>query len=275
MKMIDWHAGFVSAMKLELIDNKDDLVFEEEHPIANRAQRIDLLIIKKQNDSVIYNPIGAIFSRFNICEYKSPDQSLTYSDFYKVISYTGLYLGETQQQDSYNARDYTISIIREAHLYKLFRRLQTDGITINTIRSGIYDLSGNLPFKTQMIVIREIPPEQSTWLRSLTKNGNRGNLDNIITDTPKLDEYYKKQADNVMDVFTSANTELIKKELEDPTMCNAVDELFAERTEQVKKEMEAIIADKDLQLASKDAIIAQLQAQLQAQNKSQNTTATT
>ena len=23
MKMIDWHAGFVSAMKLELIDNKE------------------------------------------------------------------------------------------------------------------------------------------------------------------------------------------------------------------------------------------------------------
>ena len=57
MKNIDWHAGFVSAMKLELIENEKDLIYEEEHLIANRAQRIDLLIIKNSNDVTIRNPI--------------------------------------------------------------------------------------------------------------------------------------------------------------------------------------------------------------------------
>ena len=46
MNIIDWHVGFVSAMKLELIESKDNLIYDEEHHIANRAQRIDLLIIK-------------------------------------------------------------------------------------------------------------------------------------------------------------------------------------------------------------------------------------
>ena len=64
-----------------------------------------------------------------------------------------------------------------------------------------------------------------------------------------------------MDVFTSANNDLVKKELEDPTMCNAVDELFADKMKEMKKELEAIIADKESQLADKDALIAQLQAQ--------------
>ena len=85
MKNIDWHAGFVSAMKLELIDNADDLIFEEEHHLANRAQRIDLLIIRCSDRAKIQNPIGSIFSRFNICEYKSPDDALTYCDFYKIL----------------------------------------------------------------------------------------------------------------------------------------------------------------------------------------------
>ena len=66
MKKIDWHAGFVSAMKLEFIENEQDLIYDEEHPVANRAQRIDLLIIKNNNNVRIRNPIGAIFSRFNI-----------------------------------------------------------------------------------------------------------------------------------------------------------------------------------------------------------------
>ncbi len=78
MKKIDWHAGFVSAMKLEFIENEQDLIYGEEHPVANRAQRIDLLIIKNNNNVRIRNPIGAIFSRFNICEYKGPDQPLTW-----------------------------------------------------------------------------------------------------------------------------------------------------------------------------------------------------
>ena len=67
MKNIDWHAGFVSAMKLELLDNADDLIFEEEHHLANRAQRIDMLIIRCSGKTKIHNPIGSIFSSFNIC----------------------------------------------------------------------------------------------------------------------------------------------------------------------------------------------------------------
>ena len=50
MNIIDWHVGFVSAMKLELIESKDNLIYDEEHHIANRAQRIDLLIIKKAKE---------------------------------------------------------------------------------------------------------------------------------------------------------------------------------------------------------------------------------
>lgn len=45
-KRIDWHAGFVSAMRLELIDNESDLEFHEETVLETKKQRIDLLIIK-------------------------------------------------------------------------------------------------------------------------------------------------------------------------------------------------------------------------------------
>ena len=39
MKFIDWHAGFVAAMKLDLIENEKDLVYNDEQTVANRAQR--------------------------------------------------------------------------------------------------------------------------------------------------------------------------------------------------------------------------------------------
>ena len=269
MRIIDWHAGFVSAMKLELIENERDLIYEEEHLIAHRAQKIDLLIIKNNGKIAIHNPIGSMFSRFNICEYKSPGQSLTYGDFYKVLAYTGLYLYETQSSQEHNASDYTMTFVRESHPYKLFKRLKADGIEITSDIPGIYTMTGNLPFRTQIVVTIEIPDERKSWLRCLTNHGKPADLANIVSNTPALEEHNKRYADNVMDIFTSANNDLMKEQLEEPTMCKAVDELFAEIFADDIKAMKAEIAVKDSVIADKDSLIAQqsaLIAKLQADN---------
>lgn len=39
-KRIDWHAGFVSAMKLELIDNEADLEFHEETVLETKKHSV-------------------------------------------------------------------------------------------------------------------------------------------------------------------------------------------------------------------------------------------
>ena len=258
MKKIDWHAGFVSAMKLEFVENEKDLIYDEEHHVANRAQRIDLLIIKKNNNVRISNPIGAIFARYNICEYKGPDQSLTYSDFYKVIAYTSLYLGETQKGENHDSVEYTMTFVRESHPYSLFKRLTNDGIIVTDNGQGIYRLSNNLPFATQVIITKEIPDVNRSWIKCLTKKGTVSNLDAIMANTPKLDDHNKSHADNVMDIFTSANTRLVKEQIKEPAMCNAVNELFADQI----KEKDIIIANMGLQLADKDSQIANMGSQL-------------
>ena len=270
MKKIHWHAGFVSAMKLELIDNEKDLIFVEEHPIANRAQRIDLLVIKKERSVAILNPIGAMFSKFNICEYKSPDQSLTYGDFYKVLAYTGLYLNETQRQTHNGSGDYTMTFVREPHPRDLFKHLSNDGILISMTSPGIYRLSNNLPFAAQVIVTKEIPSEQRSWLTCLTKQGSLRNLDIIISNTRTLDEIHKPYADNIMDAFTSANREFVNEQIKESAMCNAVNELFADEVKEMKilvANKDALIADQKSQIADKDALIAKLQAELEKYTK--------
>lgn len=283
MKRIDWHSGFVSAMKLELIENENDLDYDEEHYIANRAQRIDLLIIKNDNKAIIHNPIGTMFSRFNICEYKSPEDSLTYGDFYKTLAYTSLYLNETAIRDKYHANDYTMTFVREPHPYSLFRRLRADGIEISPVLQGIYELKNNLPFRTQVIITKEIPEEYGSWLKCLTRHGNEANLRDIVISTPALKAHNKQHADNIMNIFTVANRNLVSQKIkEEPSMCQAVDELFAEVFADEIKEMKASIADKDSQIAvmgsqiadmssqiaNKDVIIAELQAKLKQLNAS-------
>ena len=145
---------------------------------------------------------------------------------------------------------------------------------------GIYTLTGNLPFKVQVIVTIEIPDERKSWLRCLTSHGKPADLANIVSNTPALEEHNKRYADNVMDIFTSANNNLMIEQLEEPTMCKAVNELFADEIRELKNIVAGMsstiadkdsmiasqntpLADKDSQIARQSALIAQLQAQLE------------
>lgn len=60
-KDIQWHPAFISAMNLELLENKNDLVFEREYNLNTKPLEIDLLIIKKEK-TFPYGMRSVIFS---------------------------------------------------------------------------------------------------------------------------------------------------------------------------------------------------------------------
>ena len=240
MKKIDWHAGFVSAMKLELMANEDSLEYDDEHQIGNRAQKIDLLIIKKIRAVKIVNEIGDIFDKYNIIEYKGPGDALTYGDFYKTLGYTCIYLEELHKYDEYGRDGFTITFIRRSKPRKLMKLLEDrDKHKIIKKSKGIYEVGGSLPFKTQIIVTNEWDEERSevhTWLRSLTNEGTDDELQGILRGTTVLNDKYKMHADSVMNVFARANIELLRERKEsDDKMCEAINELFAEETAAYRK----------------------------------------
>ena len=101
-----------------------------------------------------------------------------------------------------------------------------------------------------------------------------------MENTSSLDRHNKPYADNMMDIFTSANREFVSKQLKEETeMCNAVNELFADEIAEMKviiadkdsliadinsqlASKNSVIADKDSIIADKDALIAELRAEL-------------
>ena len=258
MDKIDWHAGFVSAMKLDLIEDEKNLIFQEEYYIANRAQRIDLLIIKKNRNVQIHSPIGAMFGKYNVCEYKSPSDSLNYKDFYKTLAYTCLYLNESKRKQV-AASDYTMTFVRDSYPRELIKKIKAEGIRVDEIIPGIYELTNNLPFRTQIIVTGMIPDEYRLWLKYLSTKNAANNLKSIVDRTPHLSSQHKEYADSVMDVFTKANRTFMEKmKKEAPKMCKAVNELFADEI----AEKDKCIAEKDKRIAEKDKRIAELEALL-------------
>ena len=243
MKKIDWHSGFVNAMKLELLANEEDLEYEDEYLIANRAQRIDLLIIKKIRSVRIVNEVGEIFDKYNIVEYKSPEDRLTLGDFYKVLGYTSIYLEELGKYDEYGRDAFTMTFIRRRKPVKLFEQLLRDKHEVIRAKKGIYEIRGYLPFRTQIIVSREWDDEEAeihTWLRSLTNESKGKELEGILSGTPKLSSRHKKLADGVINVFVEANNSYMNgiKEAGEK-MSQAVNELFADWTQREKERADA------------------------------------
>lgn len=74
---IQWHPGFYGATELEFLSNKGDLEFQREFNLSKEPIRMDLLIIKKLSDVRIENELGHMFKKYNVVEYKSPDDALS------------------------------------------------------------------------------------------------------------------------------------------------------------------------------------------------------
>ena len=117
---IQWHAAFVSAMDLELAQNRSNLVYHKEYNLNTKPLEVDLLVINKDSDIQITNEIGKLFQGHNIVEYKSPLDHLDIDVFYKAGAYASLYKAYGKTVDERKAEDITVSIIRECKPAGLF-----------------------------------------------------------------------------------------------------------------------------------------------------------
>ena len=81
---LQWHPAFYASMQIELEEERENLIFENEHQLGTKPKEIDVLIVKKESSVPVRKNIGRIFRKHNIIEYKSPEDSLRVDDYYKV-----------------------------------------------------------------------------------------------------------------------------------------------------------------------------------------------
>ena len=72
-KPFQWHPANYAGLQIEFEDEKEYLSFEDEHQLGTKPMAIDILIIKNTEGYKVKKNIGRIFRKYNIIEYKSPD----------------------------------------------------------------------------------------------------------------------------------------------------------------------------------------------------------
>ena len=223
-QLLQWHPAFQAACRVELLEDKEFLRFEEEYNLSKSPLRMDTLIIKLEPGHVVKKSMGRIFKRHNIIEYKSPDDYLSINDFYKVMGYACVYQSDTKEVLEILPEEVTVTLMCSHKPKKLIRHLQKiQGAEVREAYKGIYYVEGLL-FSLQIVETCRLPKDEYVWLSRL-----RRGLD-IKEDIEPLARMYKRNAQDplyqaVMELIVRANEKQYK---EGRKMCEALRELFAE-----------------------------------------------
>jgi len=161
---IAWHPAFVEALQMELQAYQDVLEFHPEYQLTSEPLRIDCVIIKKAKDVVIKKNIAVIFREWNLLEYKSPDDYVSVTDFYKVYGYACLYASFNKVPIT----SLTVSFVESHYPQKLLWHLKNERkYEVAQTGSGIYTVRGDI-LPIQVIDSRKLPVEENLWLKSLS-----------------------------------------------------------------------------------------------------------
>jgi hypothetical protein len=256
-----WHPAFFQAMQIELEKYKNHLTYENEHHLTTEPLRLDILIIKKNPEIQIEKNIGRIFRGHNIVEFKSPADSLSINDYYKVIGYTYLYCS----LEKIFPQDLTITLAFTVKPENLLEHLKTrPEITIEEKFDGIKYIIGE-PIPIQLIENERLDPGENTWLRALSQETPAPIIKTIIQARNKTSVesgafWYAVFREN-FDAMKEVIAEMSNAAFED-----FLDEIgFAEKAEiekarQEAKQKEAEVKKARQEMKQKEAIIKQNEA---------------
>jgi hypothetical protein len=211
-----WHPAFCGAIRLELNEYRDDLVFEDEYQLTAESLRIDVVIIKKLRDIVIEKNIARIFRSHNILEYKSPDDYVSINDYNKVQGYNRLYASF----NGIDIADLTVSFVTQRHPRKLLGYL-SDRYRLVSNQDGIYVVEGDT-CPTQIVISSELPEDENLWLTNLNKELTAARLTRI------LNAIKKHGKDVAVDAYIEVVADANMKKFQEVTMGKKLDNYLKE-----------------------------------------------
>ena len=233
---LQWHPAFCSALRLELLEDAENLEFTDEFQLTEKPLQIDCTVVKVKRDCKIKNEIGKIFRKHNIFEYKSPKDELNIDTFYKAVAYACLYKVLPNHVDEIPAEEITITLIRDRKPVKLMQELEKSGYECKKETVGIYYVSGVM-FPVQIIASSELDVDMHVQLKALTNHLEESLMRQYLLRVSAFSEREKNLADVVLQVIVNSNMEKVQKwKGSERIMCEALrvlmaDELNEERVE--------------------------------------------
>ena len=233
---LQWHPAFCSALRLELLEDAENLEFTDEFQLTEKPLQIDCTVVKVKKNCRIKNEIGKIFRKYNIFEYKSPMDELNIDTFYKAVAYACLYKVLPNHVDEIPAEEITITLIRDRKPVKLMHELEKSGYECKKETVGIYYVSGVM-FPVQIIASSELDVDMHVQLKALTNHLEESLMRQYLLRVSAFSEREKNLADVVLQVIVNSNMEKVQKwKGSERIMCEALRVLMADELNEERME---------------------------------------
>ena len=227
-KKLQWHPAFCSALRLELLEDAENLEFTDEFQLTEKPLQIDCTVVKVKKNCKIKNEIGKIFRKHNIFEYKSPKDELNIDTFYKAVAYACLYKVLPNHVDEIPAEEITITLIRDRKPVKLLGELEKSGYGYKKEAAGIYYVNGAM-FPMQIIESSELDVDMHVQLKALTNLLEESLMRQYLLQVSTFEGREKNLADIVLQVIVNSNMEKVREwKGSEQTMCEALRVLMKE-----------------------------------------------
>ncbi len=221
---VNWHEAASCAFQIELKDYSEFLEYITEYILGKNSYRIDLLIIKKLTEEVIPKNIARIFKTFNLLEIKGIGSSVSIDSYYKTIGYARLLInqmgksGHDSHRKQYSSLDVSLTLLSFHYPRKLMKHLQEERkLTIAKAYPGVYYINKET-FSIQIIVTKELSPEDNLYLHCLTDKLQDTALANRLANDYKLHQEQEIYIKYMHQISTANN----KKKGESAMVCEGI-----------------------------------------------------
>ena len=220
-KVIQWHPAFCAAMEHYFLHKPIVLEFQKEYNLSTKPLQDD--------DTVLDSAIGRDFRKYNIFEYKSPDDKLNIDTLYKLTAYGCLYKADGKFVNEIKAEEITLTLMRDTCPKSLLKALEKEGKLVRSNTRGVYFITEML-FPVRIIVTGELPATEAGALKYLSRNLTKKDAAEFVRMTKQAaGEYEEILIDSIMQVSISANRQVYEEaKKEDITMCEALKDLMQE-----------------------------------------------
>ncbi len=198
-----FHPAFCAAMRLELREDRNHLIFDDEFVLNKKPNSIDFLTINMDESIKVKSGLGAIFKKHNLFEFKNYRDSLNERVYHRTMGYVHLYIAYNEKEVSLD--DVTVSFLREAYPRKLMEYFNDNDFKISVYENGIYHIKKKGHIDVQIIVTRRLG-ETYAWINKLTRSLRREDVLRMQKEKSSLDDQIDHiYAESVIDLSITLN----------------------------------------------------------------------
>ena len=205
---VDWHSffsNFLSAFWPQ-DDPTTPFTIYKEVQLGSRPLAVDFILVKKDPLVQIKDSIGRFFREYQVLEYKGPGDTLNMDTISKGVTYAGNY-AHANHLPLYEGK-IGITFFRSEYPRDLFAYIEQIGLHYTRTANGVYKLP-DYGFPIQVVVMQEISNRHWGFLRMLTNNLKRADVEFFENSAKGLSDKNKKAAQDLARQCVDANPKFV------------------------------------------------------------------